>query len=59
MVTVTVSIDSSPQSLLDTNCFVNLIVFTVFDEAHQVAMQMFLHQLLPEEECGGEATSTQ
>lgn len=61
MVTVTVSIDSSPQLLLDTNCFVNLIVFTltVFDEPHQVAMQMFLHQQLPEEEHGEEATSNQ
>lgn len=61
MVTVTVSIDSSPQLLLDTNCFVNLIVFTltVLDEPHQVAMQMFLHQQLPEEEHGEEATSNQ
>lgn len=61
MVTVTVSIDSSPQLLLDTNCFVNLIVFTltVLDEPHQVAMQMFLHRQFPEEERGEEAMSNQ
>lgn len=36
-----------------------MFTLTVFDEPHQVAMQMFLHQLLPEEGCGGEATGTQ
>lgn len=61
MVAATLSIDSSPQVLLDTDCFVNLIMFTpaVFDEPHQAAMQMFLHQLLPEEGCGGETMSIQ
>lgn len=51
MVAVAVSVDSSPQQLLDTHHFVNLVGFTVmaFYEPHQVAVQIFLQQLLPEE----------
>lgn len=51
MVAVTVSIDSSPRWLWDTCGSVNLIVFAlaVFYEPHQVALQIFLQLLLPEE----------